>query len=101
MYDVAPKTGNTYRPAVSFGWTLSGCGFTFTPAFGRRLGASPTDGPSSVPVVSVVVVVVVVVVAGGAVWTAAVAEPIWISVPAGTPPWSAVSFRASPVTTVL
>ena len=49
----------------------------------------------------VVVVVVVVVVAGGAVWTAAVAVPIWISLPAGSPPWSAVSFKSSSVTAVL
>ncbi len=86
---------------MSFGCTLSGCGFVFPPLCGRRFGASPTDGPSPEPVVVSLVVVVVVVVAGGAVWTAATAVPIWISLPAGSPPWSAVSFRSSSVTAVL
>ena len=85
---------------MSFGCTLSGSGFVLPPARGRRLGESPTDGPSVVPVSSVVVVGVDVV-GGGAVWTAALAVPIWISVPAASPPWSAVRRRLSPVTAVL
>ena len=47
------------------------------------------------------VVVGVDVVGGGAVWTAALAVPIWISVPAASPPWSAVRRRLSSVTAVL